>query len=228
MFVAISAAILGSIPMENALALVSRAEKTTRRINTRLLGDIQKAANEERVRNEAGRRERRRREMEHSLRLHRRVAQATDAVLGICAIGRTKQLRSLIKGRGKPLTLFGGVYVSPGNPICPARWDYISQVYMTMNQLVIKNRVDVNGAPHGVFPTYHIRFSYDITDRPTIAQRLRPLATESDLLSDYDEEEVPEIFADDVNFHYSVERLFDVLVSWHEDKNLTKALRFAL
>ena len=157
-----------------------------------------------------------------------RMHKALQAVAKLCAVGISPQLQSLIKARGRPLVFWGGAKATtPGYDMADIWWKWISSIELTDTELKIDNRVDTSGdsgATYNPHPMggFAVHLPYGRCKEYLRARPLWDIATHDaiDLNAWYDE--------DDINFVYSSERLFEILVECCDSRKFGKLFRKAI
>lgn len=158
-----------------------------------------------------------------------RMHKALRAVTKLCAIGLSPQLQSLIKARGQPLAFWGGAKATTtGYDMADIWWKWTSSIELTDTELKIDNRVDTSGdggatyRSHPAIGWFEIQLPYGMCEEYLRTRPFWNIATPDaiDLNAWYDE--------DDVNFIYSSERLFEVLVECGDSRKFGKFFRAAI
>lgn len=201
-----------------AQAVVTEAAGRARRAHTDLLRQMSTSAEELAQRNEAGRKQQRRRSVVLQRQLRIRVQSALQAVNALCDIGVSAEFQSLVAHRSIPVVLWGGTSGprSPGGDMADVCWEYIGFIQLTATSIRIEYCTKTNGKiewlPGGYF---FATIPYAVEDTLLRSRPLWKIATSSPIdLADLQNMEV-----------YSPEAIFQILVECANPARLESIIR---
>jgi hypothetical protein len=223
---------------QGLIKAVSSAARKQRLMQNDLMADMAARAEEISRRKE---RERRRNLKDHLTSLNRTAARVGLALQGIdalSAIGKSRQLQELLKARGKSLRVWGGEHTSTaGYDMADVHWRWVSFIELTTDALIVHNYHAISGDYGTTFKIEHfvgnppplVYFPHAVEDRLLRTRPLWRIAT-ANAIEEEDEDDPAWVEKDreDVNFLYSTELLFEILVSCADPKKFKKLIRDAI